>query len=339
MSQSQPILSVRNLTVDYKAKRGFVHAVRDVSFDVERGRLLALIGESGSGKTTFGSAIMRLLPPQAVIRGGEICYRYRDGREIDVLKLTPSELREFRWRECSMVFQNAQSTMNPILRISSHFEDTAKAHDDLQGDALRARAWHLLDLVKLDPQRVWRSYPHELSGGMKQRVMIALALLLDPQLLVLDEPTTALDILNQRSVMDVLKSLRKQLDFSLIFIAHDLALAAELADDVATAYAGRVIEIGDVAGVFKSPLHPYTAGLIQAIPKLTGHPDDLQSIPGSPPDLIHLPGGCKFHPRCPLVSEACKLQDPLLESVAPGRRVACLHHADVKLNSHRNIHA
>ena len=322
---SSPILSVRNLTIDYKAKRGFVHAIRDVSFDIEQGKLLALIGESGSGKTTFGAAIMRLLPPQAIVRSGQILYRGKDGREIDVLKLSPAKLRTFRWQECAMVFQNAQSTLNPMLRIASHFEDTAKAHAYIQGDALKQRAWQLLDLVRLDPERVWRSYPHELSGGMKQRVAIALALLLEPQLLILDEPTTALDILNQRSVMDVLKALRQRLDFSLVFISHDLSLAAELADDVATAYAGRVVEMGAVAGMFKSPHHPYTVGLFNAIPTLTGHRDDLTSIPGSPPDLINLPSGCKFHPRCPIATAVCKIDDPRLEQVMPGRWVACWH--------------
>ena len=320
-----PTLSVRNLTIDYKAKRGFVHAIRDVSFDVERRKLLALIGESGSGKTTLGAAIMRLLPPQAIIRTGEIIYRRKDGSEIDVLKLNAEELRKFRWQECAMVFQNAQSAMNPVLRIAGHFEDTAKAHGYLQGEALKQRAWQLLNLVRLDPERVWRSYPHELSGGMKQRVLIALALLLEPQLLILDEPTTALDILNQRSVMDVLKELRGRLDFSLVFISHDLSLAAELADDVATAYAGRIVEMGDVFSMFKLPHHPYTVGLFNAIPTLAGHRDDLTSIPGSPPDLINLPPGCKFHPRCPIATDICKSEDPLLEQVSVGRRVACWH--------------
>ena len=195
----------------------------------------------------------------------------------------------------------------------------------MQGEALKQRAWQLLTLVRLDPERVWRSYPHELSGGMKQRVLIALALLLEPQLLILDEPTTALDILNQRSVMDVLKELRGRLDFSLVFISHDLSLAAELADDVATAYAGRIVELGDVFSMFKTPHHPYTVGLFNAIPTLAGHRDDLTSIPGSPPDLINLPPGCKFHPRCPIATDICKSEDPLLEQVSVGRRVACWH--------------
>jgi peptide/nickel transport system ATP-binding protein len=178
-------------------------------------------------------------------------------------------------------------------------------------------------MVRLDPERVWKSFPHELSGGMRQRVLIALGLLLEPQLLILDEPTTALDILTQRNIMDVLKELRTQLDFSLIFISHDLSLAAELADRVATVYAGKIVEIADVETTFGEPTHPYTIGLINAVPTLKGAKEDLTSIPGSPPDLIELPTGCKFHPRCPLTDGRCRQQEPELEQVKPGHQVAC----------------
>ena len=336
---AQPMLSVRDLSIAYKARRGLVQAVRGISFDIERGEALALIGESGSGKTTVGLGLMHLLPVTASVTGGSAIYhRVANGSgpagEIEVLGLKGGALRHFRWGECAMVFQSALNALNPVLRISEHFNDTARAHGFKsgagQGDALRKRSMDLLARVRLDPERVWRAFPHELSGGMRQRVLIALALLLEPQLLILDEPTTALDILTQRSIMDVLKELRSQLGFSMLFISHDLALAAELADRVATMYAGRIIEIGDVRTVFNNPYHPYTIGLIKAVPTLTGDPSELTSVPGSPPDLIDLPTGCKFHPRCPLADDRCRTEEMPLTEVAPGHRVSCWRWPDAR---------
>jgi peptide/nickel transport system ATP-binding protein len=332
---AEPILSVRDLTIVYQARRGQVQAVRNISFDVQRGEALALIGESGSGKTTVGLGLMRLLPAMASIVGGSIVYRRHvngsspTSRETEVLGLKGDNLRQFRWRECAMVFQSALNALNPVLRISEHFADTAKAHGYLsgyrQGTALRERALRLLSMVRLDPEWVWRAFPHELSGGMRQRVLIALALLLEPQLLILDEPTTALDILTQRNIMDVLKELRQTLGFAMVFISHDLALAAELADRVATVYAGKIIEMGDVRTIFRRPRHPYTIGLIKAVPTLTSDKFSLISIPGSPPDLIQLPTGCKFHPRCPLADERSRREEPELMEVESGHQVACWH--------------
>lgn len=329
----EPTLSVRDLSIEYRARRGKVRAIRNVSFDVQRGEALALIGESGSGKTTLGLGIVRLLPSSASISGGTIiCRRAGNGagapaQEIDVLSLGSTALRHYRWHDCAMVFQSALNALNPVLRISEQFADTAKAHGYLTGmragGALAERSRHLLTQVRLDPDRVWRSFPHELSGGMRQRVLIALSLLLEPQLLILDEPTTALDILTQRNIMDVLKELRTKLDFSLVFISHDLSLAAELADRVATVYAGKVVEIGDVYTVFRNPHHPYTIGLIRAVPTLTSDKADLMSIPGSPPDLIDMPSGCKFHPRCTLADEHCRHEEPELVDTEAGHRVAC----------------
>jgi peptide/nickel transport system ATP-binding protein len=327
-------LSVRNLSIEYAARRGRVQAIRNVTFDVQRGEALAIIGESGSGKTTLGLGIVQLLPSTARITNGQALYRrYGGGRngnlqvvkEVDALLLRGRALRQFRWKECAMVFQSALNSLNPVLRISDQFGDTARAHGYLQGRALQPRAEHLLRLVRLDPERVWRSFPHELSGGMRQRVLIALSLLLDPQLLILDEPTTALDILTQRNIMDVLKELRQELEFSLVFISHDLSLAAELADRVATVYAGTIVEMSRVETTFREPRHPYTIGLINAVPTLKGTKEDLTSIPGSPPDLIELPSGCKFHPRCPLADQICREQEPELESIDSGHQVACWH--------------
>lgn len=324
----QPTLSVRNLSIEYAAKRGRVRAIRNVSFDVARGEALALIGESGSGKTTLGLGIVQLLPATAKITQGKAIYsKELNGRldEFDALALKGKALREFRWRDCAMVFQSALNALNPVLRIADQFLDTAKAHGYMQGRELEARAKQLLTLVRLDPARVWRSFPHELSGGMRQRVLIALGLLLEPQLLILDEPTTALDILTQRNIMDVLKDLRTKLDFSLVFISHDLALAAELTDRVATVYAGKIVEVADVVSTFKQAAHPYTIGLINAVPTLKGKKEDLISIPGSPPDLINMPSGCKFHPRCPLADDKCKSEEPELLELTPGHYAACWH--------------
>jgi peptide/nickel transport system ATP-binding protein len=319
-----PTLSVHNLTIEYAARRGAVQAVRNVTFDVRRGEVLSLIGESGSGKTTFGLGVMRLLPTTARIRYGTLIYRRDQASEpVDVLKLNGRALREFRWKQVAMVFQSALNSFNPVLRISDQFADTARAHGYLQGNHLAQRAAQLFERVRLDPERVWRAFPHELSGGMRQRVMIALALLLEPRLLILDEPTTALDVLTQRNIMDVLKELRHQLDFALLFISHDLSLAADIADRVATMYAGKIVEIGDVFTIFQSPRHPYTLGLIRAVPTLTGDRKDLTSIPGSPPDLIDLPTGCKFHPRCPLADARCRREEPELEDLGNGHQVAC----------------
>jgi peptide/nickel transport system ATP-binding protein len=234
-----------------------------------------------------------------------------------------------------MVFQSALNALNPVLRVADQFADTARAHGgSFGGGEAQERARELLKLVQLEPDRVLRAYPHELSGGMRQRVLIAMCLLLDPQIVILDEPTTALDILTQRAVIDVLKSLRDQLEFSLIFISHDLSLAAELADQVATMYAGAVVEIGDVYEIFERPRHPYTEGLIHAVPTVTGELEQLFSIPGSPPDLIELLPGCKFAPRCPYAVERCRAEEPQSEEVSPGHLVACFNWKQVGAVKH-----
>ena len=328
--EGEIVLSVRDLAVEYKAKRGAVKAVRSATFDLYKGESLALIGESGSGKTTLALALVRLLVRMARISDGEVLY-YRDGKATDVLALNNQQMRSFRWQECAMVFQAAQNSFNPVLRIAEQFADTARAHSLNDRAEIDRRARDLLRRVQLDPERVLRSYPHELSGGMRQRVLIALALLLNPQIVILDEPTTALDILTQRNVIDVLNNLRKQLNFSVIFVSHDLAMAAELADRVATMYAGRIIEIGDVFDIFRNPRHPYTYGLMKAAPTLHDNVHETFSIVGSPPDLIDLPPGCKFHPRCEFCKEPqCTTEDPPLFDVGPRHGAACWYWQEVK---------
>lgn len=322
------ILTVQNVSIEYKAQRGMLRAVRNVSFEIRRGEVLAIIGESGSGKTTLGLGLIRLLADTARLREGSIQYHRldRSGKQvqvIDVMQLDKAGLRAFRWKECAMVFQSALNAMNPVLRVSQHFEDTAKAHGMKPGKELTRRSFEYLRMVRLEPERVWSSYPHELSGGMRQRVIIALALLLEPELLILDEPTTALDILTQRNIMNVLNELRRKLSFSMIFISHDLSLAAELADRVVTLYAGAVVEECSVFTTFNDPHHPYTIGLINAVPTLASDQEDLTSIPGSPPDLVNMPSGCKFHPRCPLSDRRCTEQEPPLVEIKDDHFVAC----------------
>jgi peptide/nickel transport system ATP-binding protein len=322
-NNTNTVLSIEDLWIEYPARRGIVKAARGISFEVKQGETLALIGESGCGKTTLGLALVRLLPKVARIKQGRILFFGEDNAATDVLALSKEQLRQFRWRDCAMVFQGAQNAFNPVLRIEQQFQDTARAHGQTDAVQVRARAVELLKLVQLDPTRVLYSYPHELSGGMRQRVLIALGLLLNPKVVVLDEPTTALDILTQRTVIELLRDLRAKLAFALIFISHDLSLAAELADRVATMYAGTVVEIGDVYDIFERPRHPYTHALTRAVPTVTGEMRDLVSIPGTPPDLINLPKGCAFHPRCPFAIEVCKHEEPRLELIGHAQLAAC----------------
>jgi peptide/nickel transport system ATP-binding protein len=319
----EPILSVRDLVVEYQTGSGPVRAVRDVSFDLYPNESLAVVGESGCGKTTLGLALLRLLPKLGSTPAGEVRYRRRDGQVVDLLQLDQEELRRFRWNEAAMVFQGSMNSLNPLLRVRDQMRDTIRAHRRMSGDQIRRRSDDALRKVQLDPQRVLPAYPHELSGGMKQRVLIAMSLLLDPQILVLDEPTTALDILTQRAVVNVLHDLRERLGFAMIFVTHDLPLAAELADRVATMYAGRIIELGGVRDIFYQPRHPYTVGLLHAVPPVVGDLPELASIPGGPPSLLDLPGGCPFRPRCGYAQLHCTESEPELEPVATSHTAAC----------------
>lgn len=332
--RQKPVLMVEGLTVEYRTPAGVVCAVSDVSFDLHLNESLALIGESGCGKTTLGLALLRLLPKLGRTSAGAIRYRKRDGQVIDLLKLDSDELRDFRWKECAMVFQGAMNSFNPVLRVWDQMLDTVRAHKAMSRDEVRERSVKLLRMVQLEPDRILKAYPHELSGGMRQRVLIAMALLLDPPVMILDEPTTALDILTQRAIIEVLRSLRQELDFAMIFISHDLALAAELADRVATMYAGRVVEEGAVRDIFYRPRHPYTVGLIKAVPPVVGDLAEIASIPGAPPSLLLLPSGCAFHPRCPYARDRCAQDEPVLEVVGEGHEVACHYWEEVHLEHH-----
>ncbi|HYG57645.1 MAG TPA: ABC transporter ATP-binding protein, partial [Symbiobacteriaceae bacterium] len=306
------------------SRRGPIQALRGISFDLQQGETLALIGESGCGKSTLGFALIRLTPGNAKITGGSITLVAGSDRR-DVMKMSDKEVRRFRWSEMAMMLQAALNAFNPVLSIQDHFMDTARAHGLTDTADVLGRARRLLTAVQLDPNRVLPSYPHELSGGMRQRVLLALGLLLEPRIVILDEPTTALDILTQRTIIELLRRLKTAFNFTMIFISHDLSLAAELADRVATMYAGQIVELCDVYAAFEQPRHPYTLGLTRAVPTLHGGTEELTSIPGSPPDFVNMPPGCKFHPRCPFADVQCRQEEPKLLADGSGHYVACFH--------------
>jgi peptide/nickel transport system ATP-binding protein len=333
-SSAGTVLDIRNVSVEYASAHGAVHAVDDVSFTLARGEVLGLAGESGSGKSTLANAIVRLLRPPARVVGGEVLYyprpidgagtRETDTQPVDVLRLAPNELRAFRWSRLSMVFQSAMNALNPVLDIGTQITDVLQAHRPSMGRRARQeRAADLLRLVGIAPDRL-RSFPHELSGGMRQRATIAIALALDPELIIMDEPTTALDVVVQREILAEITELRHRLGFAVIFITHDLSLLLEIADRVAIMYAGRIVESGTSAELHGHPQHPYTYGLLHSFPKVRGPRIELVGIPGSPPNLSALPPGCAFQPRCRFAFDACRSANPALQSCAgASRSVAC----------------
>lgn len=316
------MLEVRNLCVDYLAGKGTKRAVDRVSFTIETGEVLGLAGESGSGKSTIAQAILRILRPPGVVSSGQVLWN-----DVDVLAMSPAELRRFRWAEIAMVFQSAMSSLNPVMTIGDQIADTLQAHGVRARAQVSARIAELLELVGIDHARA-SSYPHQLSGGMRQRAVIAISLALNPQLLIMDEPTTALDVVVQRSIMERIRELRSQLGFSILFITHDLSLLGEFSDRIAIMYAGEIIELGEAKDVLTVPQHPYTTGLVSSFPTVTGPRERLVGIPGSPPDLLALPTGCRFHPRCARAFEPCTVAKPALLPTAD-RVVACHLHNEV----------
>lgn len=333
---TKTLLEVKNLSVDYSAASGAVHAVDKVSFILKRGEILGLAGESGCGKSTLAYAITRLLRPPAYITEGEVLYYPPEGRErspmiskltrsngyadnsIDILQLGPAQLRRFRWNELSIVFQSAMNALNPVLSVGTQIMDVLKTHRPEMGpDQRKRRATDLLNLVGIASDRL-KSYPHELSGGMRQRVVIAIALALNPELIVMDEPTTALDVVVQREILELISSLCRELSTALIFITHDLSLLLELADKVAIMYAGKMVEKATSKDLYLRPAHPYSYGLLNSFPNLHGPRRNMGGIPGSPPDLRAVPSGCAFNPRCPMVFAPCRNVVPPLKQARSG---------------------
>jgi peptide/nickel transport system ATP-binding protein len=314
---TEPLLSIRNFSVDYITDRGPVRAIDNVSLDVRPGEILGVAGESGSGKSTLAKAVMRILPPPAVISGGQVTFEGRD-----VMTLNGDELRSLRWQRISMVFQSAMNSLNPVISVGEQITDTIRAHSDASHSEARARAEVLLDTVGI-PRRRLGSFAHQLSGGMRQRIGIALALTLEPSLVILDEPTTALDVIVEREILEQILALQRSQGFAVMFITHDIARMMQVADRVAVFYAAQLVEIGPVDEVRRAPVHPYTRGLLHAAPSMSAPGEEPQSIPGVPPSLENPPSGCRFHPRCDLVIDQCRIEEPESRTVGPAHRAAC----------------
>ncbi len=313
----EPLLSVRDFCVDYVTQRGAVRAVDALDLDVMPGEILGIAGESGSGKSTLAQALLRTLPPPAVISRGRVTFEGRD-----LLALSEDELQQVRWKRMSMVFQSAMDALNPVITIGEQITDTIRAHERVSAAEADRRAGELLERVGIAADRR-RSFAHQLSGGMRQRVGIALALALEPSLVILDEPTTALDVIVEREILEEIRELQRRLRFAVLFITHDLARMLEFSDRVAVFYAARLVELGPSASVAEAPAHPYTQGLLRAFPRVHAVRDDLVSIPGSPPSLSSPPPGCRFHPRCTVATPECRGERPALREVRPGHWAAC----------------
>ena len=315
-----PILEVRDLRVEYATPRGSVQAVSGVDFDVHKGEFVGVVGESGCGKSTMLFGIARLLSPPAGITGGSVLFHGQN-----LVQMTEKELNTLRWRDYSVVMQSAMNALNPVLTIGAQFEDAILAHGKFSGKEIKDRSVEVMRLVAIDPIHL-KSYPHQLSGGMRQRAMIAMALLFTPDLVIMDEPTSALDVVAQRSLMVQIKELQRQLGFAVIFVTHDMSLVSHFSDQLLVMYAGQVVEAGPTRTVFDTPAHPYSRGLLDAFPSIRGPRVELTGIPGSPPDLGNPPAGCRFAPRCPVVMDECHTRAPELYQVG-AVQARCLLHA------------
>jgi len=315
-----PMLEVRGLTVEYAMDRGRVRAVDDVSFDLDAGEFIGIVGESGCGKSTLLFAIAQLLAPPAGITSGSVIFKGRS-----MVGLSDKQLAALRWKDMSVVMQSAMNALNPVKSIGAQFKDAMKAHGVISATEIARRSAEVLRMVGIDPVHL-TSYPHQLSGGMRQRSMIAMALLFTPDLVIMDEPTSALDVVAQRSLMVQIKELQAQLGFAIIFVTHDMSLVSHFSDRLMVMYAGQMAEFGATRQLFDSPRHPYTIGLMEAFPSIKGPRLPLTGIPGRPPDLAKIPNGCRFVPRCPKAMARCEQAQPDLYEVS-GVLVRCFLHS------------
>jgi oligopeptide/dipeptide ABC transporter ATP-binding protein len=319
---SAPVLDVRDLHVRIATRRGVVRAVDGVSFEVPRGEAVGLVGESGSGKSMTLRAILGVLPPEARATSGQILL---DG--TDLLKLSNSDLNRMRGPKISMIFQEPMSALNPVMRVGLQIAEGPRVHLGYSRAQAAERALELMQRVGIpDPERRFRAYPHEFSGGMRQRVMIAIALSCEPEVILCDEPTTALDVTIQDQILRLLARLCRESNVSLVFVTHDLPVVAQVCQHVAVMYGGQLIERGDVRDVLLDPRHPYTLGLVRSAPDVEHVRESLLPIPGAPPSLITPPPGCRFHPRCQFAEEDCRVSETPLRLLPGGRATACLHH-------------
>ena len=319
-SKDGSFLSVRDLVVEYTSEGEVIHAVNAISFDLERGKTFGLVGETGAGKTSTAKAIMRILPdPPAKIKRGEI---FLDGE--DLLKISEKEMRKIRGRKVSMIFQDPMTALNPIMKIGEQISEVIKLHNDISWHEANELAVKMLETVGIPSDR-FNEYPHQFSGGMKQRVVIAIALACSPELLLADEPTTALDVTIQAQVLEMIAKLKKDFNTSMIMITHNLGVVAEVCDDLAVIYAGEIVELGSKEAIFDRAAHPYTRGLFGAVPTLDEEKERLNPISGLPPDPCDLPSGCHFNPRCPIVTEQCREEKIALSELEPGHFCRCIN--------------
>ena len=328
------LYSIRNLTVEYTTRAGSVEAVDAVSLDIRRGEILGLVGESGCGKSTLGKALMRLHTGPARITTGELWF---DGR--DLMTLSDREMPEIRGAEIGMVFQDPMTSLNPVQRILSHLTETIQTHEPEVSDAdARKRSEELIERLGIRRERIM-DYPHQMSGGMRQRVMISLALALRAKLVIADEPTTSLDVIVEAKFLDLLKELQKEFGLTIMLITHNIGVVAEISDRIAVMYAAKLVELGEINDVFAHPKHPYTQGLLRSVPNIKLDGGELYKMAGAPPDLSHPPTGCRFHPRCPFVMDICREEDPPLEDIEAGQFAACWLYPAVLAKRQEKSHA
>ena len=322
------LYSIKNLNVEYKTRAGPVGAVDDVSMDIYRGEILGLVGESGCGKSTLGKALMRLHTGPAEITNGELWF---DGR--DLITLSDNEMADLRGAEIGMIFQDPMTSLNPVQRIVDHLIETIQTHEPETSDqAAEARSEELVESLGIRRERL-KEYPHQMSGGMRQRVMISLALALNSKLVIADEPTTSLDVIVEYQFLDLLHELRDEFGLTIMLITHNIGVVAEIADRLAVMYAGKLVEIGDCFGCFASPKHPYTQGLLQSVPNIKLDGGDLYKMKGEPPNLLRPPSGCRFHPRCPQVMDICRIEEPPFEPVeGADQMTACWLYQDIPVS-------
>ncbi len=324
MTDRNVLMQIRDLSVTYNTRLGTVSAVDHVSFDIYEGEILGLVGESGCGKSTMGKALMRMIQPPGYISGGHLIFQGED-----IMSYDQKQMRDFRGHKVSMIFQDPMTSLNPVQRVDEHIIEAIQVHEPkTKSQEALERASILIEKLGIQKRRM-NSYPHQLSGGMRQRVMVGLGLVLNANLIIADEATTSLDVIVEAKLADQFRDIREEFGVTLLVITHNIALVAELSDRVAVMYAGHIVEIADVNPLFDTPLHPYTQGLLRSIPTIElSESEELYKMPGEPPNLTHPPTGCRFHPRCPMAMDICTEFEPELKEIVPGRQVKCWLYID-----------